>query len=164
MDCAGAVPGPESEWHMDEMFLKINGRDHYLWRAVDQDGNVLDILVQSSRNKKAAKRFFLKLLKGLRYVPRVIITDKLKSYGVAKALDHVRSGAPPAQGIEQPSGEFAPADQSTRESNAQIQVSRARTTVPVSLFNHRIALQTTKASADGRAIPGRDAVEVWDMG
>jgi putative transposase len=57
---------------------------HYLWRAVDQDGHVLDILVQSCRNKKAAKKFFRKLLKGLTYVPRVIITDKLKSYGVAK--------------------------------------------------------------------------------
>jgi putative transposase len=57
---------------------------HYLWRAVDQDGNVLDILVQSRRNKQAAKKFFRKLLKGLTYVPRVIITDKLKSYGAAK--------------------------------------------------------------------------------
>ncbi len=67
------------------MFIKINGRDHYLWRAVDQDGNVLDILVQSRRNKLGAKKFFRKLLKGLQYVPRVIITDKLKSYGAAKA-------------------------------------------------------------------------------
>jgi putative transposase len=69
---------------MDEVYLKINGKTHYLWRAVGQDGSVLDILVQSRRNKKAAKRFFRKLLKGLQYVPRVIITDKLKSYGAAK--------------------------------------------------------------------------------
>ena len=66
------------------VYLKINGKTHYLWRAVDQDGNVLDILVQGRRNKQAAKRFFRKLLKGLQYVPRVIITDKLKSYGAAK--------------------------------------------------------------------------------
>ena len=71
-------------WHMDEMVLTIRGKKHYVWRAVDQDGNVLDILVQSRRHKKAAKRFFRKLLKGLQYVPRVIITDKLKSYGAAK--------------------------------------------------------------------------------
>jgi putative transposase len=64
--------------------LTIRGQKHYLWRAVDQDGNVLDILVQSRRHKKAAKRFFRKLLKGLHYVPRVIITDKLRSYGAAK--------------------------------------------------------------------------------
>jgi putative transposase len=67
-----------------KFFSKINGKQHYLWRAVDQYGNVLDILVQSRRNTKAAKRFFHKLLKGLQYVPRVIITDKLKSYGAAK--------------------------------------------------------------------------------
>ncbi|GHO79649.1 IS6 family transposase [Ktedonobacter sp. SOSP1-85] len=70
--------------HLDEVYLKINGKTHYLWRAVDQDGNVLDILDQSRRNKHAAKKFFRKLLKRLHYVPRVIITDKLKSYGGAK--------------------------------------------------------------------------------
>jgi len=57
---------------------------HYLWRAVDQEGHVLDILVQRRRDKKAVKKFFRKLLKGLTYVPRVIVTDKLKSYGAAK--------------------------------------------------------------------------------
>ncbi len=78
-------PRPGDKWHLDEMFIRINCKDYYLWRAVDQDGSVLDILVQSRRNKKAAKKFFRKLLKGLQYVPRVIITDKLKSYGAAKA-------------------------------------------------------------------------------
>jgi len=78
-------PRPGDRWHLDEVFLKINGRLHYLWRAVDQDGDVLDILVQSRRDKRAAKKFFRKLLKGLQYVPRVIITDKLKSYSAAKA-------------------------------------------------------------------------------
>src|SRR6266508_2605477 len=81
--CRSLRPG--DQWHLDEVFLKINGRLHYLWRAVDQDGDVLDIMVQSSRDKKAAKKLFCKLLKGLRYVPRVIITDKLKSYSAAKA-------------------------------------------------------------------------------
>jgi putative transposase len=71
-------------WHMGEVVLSMRGKNQFLWRAVDQDGNVLDILVQSRRNKKAAKRFFRKLLKGLPYVPRVIITDKLRSYAAAK--------------------------------------------------------------------------------
>src|SRR5215210_5418781 len=75
---------PGDKWHLDEVFLKINGKKQYLWRAVDQDGHVLDILVQSRRNKAAAKKFFRKLLKGCEYVPRVIITDKLASYGAAK--------------------------------------------------------------------------------
>ncbi|GHO79972.1 hypothetical protein KSD_77430 [Ktedonobacter sp. SOSP1-85] len=72
------------KWHLDEVFLTIRGKRHSLWRAVDQNGIILDILVQSRRNKKAAKRFFCKQLKELQYVPRVILTDKLKRYGAAK--------------------------------------------------------------------------------
>src|SRR4051794_29099436 len=77
-------PRPGDKWFMDEVFIRIRGKLHYLWRAVDQDGNVLDILVQSRRSAKAAKRFFRKLLTGLQYVPRVIVTDKLRSYAAAK--------------------------------------------------------------------------------
>src|SRR5215212_4175649 len=77
-------PRPGDKWHLDEVFITINGQQHYLWRAVDQDGTVLDILVQSRRNTAAAKKFFRKLLSGLQYVPRVLITDKLASYGAAK--------------------------------------------------------------------------------
>ncbi len=78
-------PRRGDKWHLDEVVLTIKGKHHYLWRAVDQDGHVLDVLVQSRRDRQAAKRFFRKLLKGLRYVPRVLITDKLKSYAAAKA-------------------------------------------------------------------------------
>jgi putative transposase len=77
-------PRPGDKWHMDEVFVSINGVQHYLWRAIDQDGNVLDILVQSRRDKAAARKFFRRLLKGLAYVPRVLITDKLASYGAAR--------------------------------------------------------------------------------
>ena len=77
-------PQPGDKWHMDEVFIRIRGKLHYLWRAVDQDGHVLDILVQSRRSAKAAERFFRKPLKGLRYVPRVVVTDKLRSYAAAK--------------------------------------------------------------------------------
>ncbi len=76
-------PRPGDKWHLDAVFIRINGATHYLWRAVDQDGTVLDILVQSRRDASAAKQFFRKLLKGIAYVPRVIITDKLASYGAA---------------------------------------------------------------------------------
>jgi putative transposase len=71
-------------WHLDEVFLTIHGERQYLWRAVDQEGHVLDILGQRRRDTHAAKTFFRKLLKGLTYIPRVIITDKLRSYGAAK--------------------------------------------------------------------------------
>ncbi len=75
---------PGDRWHVDEVFLTIGGKRHYLFRAVDQDGEVLDILLQSKRNKKAAKRFFRKLLKKQGYVPRSLVTDKLRSYGAAR--------------------------------------------------------------------------------
>jgi len=71
-------------WHLDEVFVTIGGELHYLWRAVDQDGEVLDILVQERRDKHAAKRFFRKLLKGLQYIPHKLVTDKLGSYGAAR--------------------------------------------------------------------------------
>ncbi len=70
-------------WFLDEVFVTIGGVRHYLWRAVDQDGDVIDILVQRRRDARAAKRFFRKLLKGQRSEPRWLITDKLRSYGAA---------------------------------------------------------------------------------
>ena len=69
------------------MFIRIRGVLHYLWRAVDQHGVVLDILVQDRRNGAAAKRFFKRLLHGLKYKPRRLVTDGLRSYGVAHASD-----------------------------------------------------------------------------
>ena len=78
------LPQPGDKWHLDEVVLKIAGKKHWLWRAVDQDGIVLDILVQSRRDKQAAKRLLRKLLKKQRCPPRVLITDKLASYGAAK--------------------------------------------------------------------------------
>ena len=79
----GGDPAPATNGTSTKVFVKINGATHYLWRAVDQHGDVLDILVQSRRNAVAAKRFFRKLLKGLRYVPRLLVTVKLASYQVA---------------------------------------------------------------------------------
>jgi putative transposase len=82
---ATSAPGaPRGQWHLDEVFITINGKRQYLWRAVDHAGNVLDILVTSRRDAKAATRFFRKLLKGLEYAPAVVVTDKLGSYGVAR--------------------------------------------------------------------------------
>jgi putative transposase len=77
-------PRPGDTWHLDEVFLRIRGTLHYLWRAVDQHGVVLDILVQGRRNASAAKRFFKRLLHGLQYKPKRLITDGLRSYGAAK--------------------------------------------------------------------------------
>ncbi len=78
------LPAPGDKWHLDEVVVKIAGKKHWLWRAVDQDGIVLDILVQSRRGKAAAKRLLRKLLRKQNRTPRVMITDKLPSYAAAK--------------------------------------------------------------------------------
>jgi putative transposase len=78
------APRRGDKWHLDEVVITIAGKKLWLWRAVDQEGSVLDVLVQSRRNKKAAKRLFRKLLKKQGRAPRVLITDKLKSYAAAK--------------------------------------------------------------------------------
>ena len=72
------------KWYLDEVVIIIQGRKHWLWRAVDQDGFVVDVLVQNRRNARAAKRLMRKLLKVQGRSPRVMITDKLRSYGAAK--------------------------------------------------------------------------------
>jgi putative transposase len=97
------------KWHMDEVYWKINGKTHDLWRAVDQDGNVLDMRVAEPSQQTCGKTLFrAALLKGLHYVPRVIITDKLKSYGAAKreilpGVEHRQHSR-----VEQSSRKFAP--------------------------------------------------------
>ena len=76
-------PRPDVRWHLDEVFVSIAGKRMYLWRAVDSEGEVLDILVQSRRNKKAALKLMRKLLKKQGFVPDAFVTDKLPSYGAA---------------------------------------------------------------------------------
>jgi putative transposase len=78
------APTRGDKWHLDEVVITIAGTKHWLWRAVDQDGFVLDVLVQSRRDKKAAKRLLRKLLKKQGRASRVLITDKLRSYAAAK--------------------------------------------------------------------------------
>src|SRR5271168_3598521 len=76
-------PKPHATWHLDEVYLKIGGRVVYLWRAVDAEGEVLDVLVQSRRNKQAALKLMRKLLKQYGFVPDQLITDDLRSYAAA---------------------------------------------------------------------------------
>src|SRR5437588_3180035 len=94
-DLRRRTPRPGDRWHLDEVFLKINGRLHYLWRAVDQDGDVLDILVQSRRDKKAAKKFFRKLLQ------HIAVTLNT-STGLLKA--YVNAQLTPLAALQGPSG------------------------------------------------------------
>ena len=88
---------PGDTWHLDELFIRIRGMLHYLWRAVDQHGVVLDILVQDRRNGAAAKRFFKRLRHGLKYKPRLLITDGLRSYGALTRAVLPDVGHPPSR-------------------------------------------------------------------
>ena len=76
-------PNPHTIWHLDEVYLKIDGRLVYLWRAVDAEGEVLDVLVQTRRNKRAALKLMRKLLKKYCFVPDKLVTDDLRSYAAA---------------------------------------------------------------------------------
>jgi putative transposase len=108
--------------------LKIAGKTHYLWRAMDQDGVVLDVLVQSRRNKKAAKRLLRKLLKGQCRAPRFMITDKLKSYQAAKR--EIMPGVEHRQhkGLN---NQLTPTNKATRTADETVQVGPPRSTLPV---------------------------------
>lgn len=86
-------PHPDDVWHLDEVVVKIAGHPYWLWRAVDQHGVVLEEILQPKRNKRVAKRLLLKLMKRWGFVPKRIVTDKLRSYGAAKrevapGIDH----------------------------------------------------------------------------
>ena len=76
-------PRPSDRWHLDEMVVRIAGRRMYLWRAVDHEGEILDVLVQRRRDKRAALRLMRKLLRKHGFAPRLVVTDKLRSYGAA---------------------------------------------------------------------------------
>jgi IS1 family transposase len=118
------------KWRLDEVVVTINGKKHWLWRAVDQHGAVLDVPVQSRRDKHAAKRLMRKLLKKHGRAPRVLITDKLKSYAAANRPGAER-GTPAAQRTEQPRGELSPANTGAREGDASLQISASPTAIHV---------------------------------
>src|SRR5258707_2128892 len=76
-------PTPHGKWHLDEMVVSIAGRRMYMWRAVDSEGEVLDVMVQSRRDKAAAMKLLSRLLKRLGFAPKVVLTGQLRSYGAA---------------------------------------------------------------------------------
>jgi len=152
---------PGDKWHLDEVFLRINGKRHYLWRAVDQEGNVLDILVQSRRNKSAAKKFFRKLVRGCGYVPRVPITDKLGSYGAAKrevlpGVEHRQSRYRNnrAENSHQPTRRRERAMQRFRSPR------HAQPTIPVRLRPDPRSFLSPSTSFEGAGIPCRTSATV----
>jgi len=90
-------PRPSDRWHLDEMVVRIAGKRMYLWRAVDHEGEVLDLLVQRRRDSRAALRLMRKLLKKHGFAPKLLVTDKLRSY--AAAFRRLRLTCPHEQGL-----------------------------------------------------------------
>ena len=90
-------PRPSDRWHLDEMVVRIAGKRMYLWRAVDHEGEVLDVLVQSRRDSRAALRLMRKLLRKQGFVPKLLVTDKLRSYG--SAFRQLQLTCPHEQGL-----------------------------------------------------------------
>ena len=124
-------PRASARWHLDEMVIKIRGRNHWLWRAVDDEGEVLDFLVQPRRCARSARRLLRKLLKKQGFAPERITTDKLKSYAVA--IREERLSAVHDSGIarEQSGGEFPSAGPAARTKTTAVQITGIRPTVPV---------------------------------
>jgi hypothetical protein len=149
-------PCPGDKWHLDEVFITINGQRQYLWRAVDQHGNVLDILVTSRWDTRAATRFFRKLLTGLEYVPRVLITDKLASYGAARrrvlrSVEHRQS-----KYLNNRGREFASTDPGAGTSDEEVHLSQACPAVPVRLQWYLPAFSARPSPALRRRVPPRN--------
>src|SRR5215207_351806 len=138
---------------LDEVFIRINGGLHYVWRAVDQHGVVLDILVQGRRNAAAAKRFFKRLLAGLRFRPQRIVTDGLRSYGAARGP--AGRAAPHRPVPEQPGGELPQIHAAPRASDAALQVARTGAAVPLGARRDLWPLPPAAAPDVGRSVPPR---------
>jgi putative transposase len=114
-------PRPSEQWHLDEMVVRIAGKRMYLWRAVDHEGEVLDMLVQRRRDKRAALRLLRKLLRKQGFAPKLLTTDKLGSYGAA--FRHLRLSGPHQQGLRANNrGELPSSGATKRAQNAEVQI------------------------------------------
>ena len=137
---------PHTTWRLDEVYLKIDGQMGYLWRAVDAEGEVLDVLVPSKRNRHAALKLMRKLLKKYAFVPARLVTDDLRSYGAAVRELGIerRHGARAME--EQSSREFASADTAAGAQDATVQEPGFRPEIPVNACRRLQHLQRPTSS------------------
>ena len=148
-------PGPTGRWHLDEVFVPIAGQQMYLWRAVDDEGEVLDVLVQSKRDKDAALRLMRKLLKHQGLVPTSIVTDRYRVYDAA-LRDLGLSSIPSGQATEQSGGKFARPHPTTRAKDAELSIRRIGTTFPFQPLSQLQHIQR-QPSSDHRQHPSDSA-------
>src|SRR5713101_7381907 len=146
-------PRPSDHWHLDEMVISIRGGKYWLWRAVDNEGEVLDFLVQRRRDAQAARKLMVKLLKKHGFAPSRVVTDQLRSYPAASA----RSGSRLARSglaSKQQGGELASADTPPRTKTAALQISRLSPTFPRHPCRHIQRIHPSTSSAAPTAFQG----------
>ena len=141
------------KWHLDEVVVTIKKQQYYLWRAVDADGNVLDVLLQRQRDTKAAERFFRKLLKKQGFVPRVIVTDKLKSYAAAKKQVMKNVEHRQHKGLNNLCENSHQPTRTLLATNAEIQISWASTTISFHFWTNSRPLSPQATSTHRTTIP-----------
>jgi hypothetical protein len=150
-------PRPGDKWHLDEVFVKINGISHYLWRAVDQHGNVLDVLVQSRRNAKASCQAVLPQTAQGPAVCAPCAGDRQTGQLGGRSPPAHAVGGPPAVAVsEQSRRELSSAHPTARTGDETLQINAACPTVPVSIQQHIRAFSTTTASAMRDSMANRD--------
>ncbi len=157
-------PRTGDRWHLDEVFVKINGVRHDLWRAVDQDGNVLDILVRSRRDAPAARRFPAKPMKKQCRVPRMLVTDRLRFYGVASPGVDALGRTPAVEVPRQPGGELPPAHPAARTREEGLLFHHRDTAAPVRVQRHPTALPAPPPPDDRPRLPHRDGHPLRRLG
>jgi hypothetical protein len=150
-------------WHLDEVFLRINGKLHYLWRAVDQDGKVLDILVQSRRHKQAAKKFFRKLLKGSSVRSTDHRHQQTPQLRGSQGRGHAFHRSSSAERTQQPGGEFSPAYPRTRTPHGRVQISRTGAEIPLDLRGNRVVFPSRPTFTDSSGLPRDHAPPLHTM-
>ena len=146
-------PRPGDTWHLDEVFITINGKRQYLWQAVDQHGVVLDILVTSRRDTRAATRFFRKLLTGLEYVPPGADHRQTPQLWRCPAPGAALGRAPPIEIPQQPGRELTPAHPATRTSHETLHLTRSRPAVLIRVQRDITALSAGPSPAGSRGLP-----------
>jgi transposase-like protein len=145
-------PRPSDHWHLDEMVLSIRGGKYWLWRAVDNEGEVLDFLVQRRRDAQAAKKLMVKLLKKHGFAPSRVVTDRLRSYPAAfRAI-----GLTAEHGLasKQQGGELASADTTPRTKTAAVQITRLSPTFPRHPCRHIQRIHPSTSSPAPTAFQG----------
>jgi putative transposase len=156
-------PKPHATWHLDEVYLKIDGRMVYLWRAVDAEGEVLDVLVQSKRDKHAALKLMRNLLKKYAFAPERSVTDDLRSYAPAASRISASSICMNVAGAEQSGREFASACAAAGAQDAALQERRLRAEIPLGsrrLYN-TFNVQRHLTSAQSHRVLRAAAMSTW---